>query len=363
VKAAGIKIVPVSKINTDASNDSVSHINFKDCNCVAFRLDDIQDFYLTVAQREVIEIFKSFQIPITAGVIGNSFGQDPSIVDYVRGVMENVANNPRQCFQFEIANHGYRHEDFSTFTLDQQNTLLSNANAKISTQLGVVPKTFIPPFNIFDANTVTAAQTQGFTYFSSQVELDRGPYNFENPTLWHFPMGASTSVYESGLTSYIGVPAQRTWQQIQTQLQRDGFSTVMMHPGEFSNHNSDGTISNTLNQTMLTELRNLLTTVKASGIRMVLINRVKDYFTLTNDPCASSPSSSSVGSSTSSSVGSTTITPTTTRSTNNPTSSTSGSIDTTPETTPVQKDETNAASTHSRALVIYVLVMAALVFV
>jgi len=311
VKTNGVRPVPLSKINTDASNESVSKIDFKNCNCVAFRLDDIQDFFLTVPQKAMIDLFKEFKVPITVGVIGDYFGKDTSIVDYIRATMDNVANNPQSCFQFEVANHGFQHEDFTLYSQSEQVTLLANSNARISTELGVVPKTFIPPFNKFNQDTIAALATQSFTHFSSQVELDQGPYNFENPTLWRFPMGCSTGKYEAQL-NYEGVPHTVTWAQIQNQLARDGFATVMMHPQEFSTHGPNNVFENSVNSTMMQELRSLLQTVKQSGMRTVLIGRIREYFTLSNDPCATPVTSAPGTSSSTSAQQTTTMNPQTT---------------------------------------------------
>ncbi|MGI0015931.1 MAG: hypothetical protein ACREBU_21130, partial [Nitrososphaera sp.] len=39
--------------------------------CIAFRLDDIQDFYLTKSQMEIIRTFENRNTSLTIGVIGN----------------------------------------------------------------------------------------------------------------------------------------------------------------------------------------------------------------------------------------------------------------------------------------------------
>lgn len=110
--------------------------------------------------------------------------------------------------------------------------------------------------------------------------------------------------YESQ-QSYEGVPHTVTWAQIQNQVARDGFATVMMHPQEFANHGPNGAFINELNNTMIQELRQLIQTVKASGMRTVVISRIREYFTLQNDPCAT-PVTSAPATSTSTSAQATT---------------------------------------------------------
>jgi len=76
----------------------------------------------------------------------------------------------------EVWNHGYNHEDFTTFTLAQQVTLLSNARLNISALLGIPPVThFVPPFNSWNSNTLTAMAQVGYNMISSEVDQDPAP--------------------------------------------------------------------------------------------------------------------------------------------------------------------------------------------
>jgi len=105
----------------------VSYSQIKSCNCVAFRLDDIQDFHLNNAQIAVIDLFESQNASFTIGIIGNHFGNDTKLVDHIKEVMKNSANNN---FKIEIANHGWNHEDFRQFSKEQQSELLNKSNKK-----------------------------------------------------------------------------------------------------------------------------------------------------------------------------------------------------------------------------------------
>ena len=92
------------------------------CKCVAFRLDDIQDYFLNQPQMEVIKTFERKNVSLTVGVIGNSFGNDVVLTDFLKKTLLNDENN------LEVANHGWNHEDFTLFDKDQQSALLSNSN-------------------------------------------------------------------------------------------------------------------------------------------------------------------------------------------------------------------------------------------
>jgi peptidoglycan/xylan/chitin deacetylase (PgdA/CDA1 family) len=115
-----------------------------------------------------MDLFKEFNFPLTIGIIGNKFGTDPAIFDYV---YNNLVYLPT--WELEIACHGFNHEDFSTMTLAQQQVAINGSISLIRSKLPITPiKTFIPPFNSFNTDTVTITKQLGFTHFSAQIETD-----------------------------------------------------------------------------------------------------------------------------------------------------------------------------------------------
>ena len=189
------------------------------CNCVVFRLDDIQDFWLSSVQQTLISTFRTQKVPLTIGIIANQFGLDTTLVNYIGQSMTDTA------WEFEIADHGYNHEDFTTFTYDQQLALLQNATTKIKSLYPTVKlQSFIPPFNAWNNNTVTALSKVGLTYMSSQIELDPPPYSFTTQSLFRFPEGAQTDIEDTNLAYSIGVTADATMAQVKSQVATYGFA-------------------------------------------------------------------------------------------------------------------------------------------
>jgi hypothetical protein len=72
------------------------------CNCVAFRLDDIQDWWLSSVQRSVMNAFRDNNVPLTAGIIANSFGRDSIMLGYIKDLLINY-----KTWDLEIASHGW----------------------------------------------------------------------------------------------------------------------------------------------------------------------------------------------------------------------------------------------------------------
>lgn len=64
-----------------------------------------------------MDLLKEFDASITVGIIGSMFSlADPDIVGYIQEKMSQQTD----CFRFEIANHGYLHEDFTTIDATEQ---------------------------------------------------------------------------------------------------------------------------------------------------------------------------------------------------------------------------------------------------
>src|SRR6185503_9544092 len=133
----------------------MSQSQITSCNCVAFRLDDIQDYYLNQAQMQVIETFEERNASLTVGVIGNYIGNDLVLVNFLKEKIES------KNFSLDVANHGWNHEDFALLSMQVQSALLSKSNDQIRNILGVQPSVFIAPFNRMDEDTLVAMAENG----------------------------------------------------------------------------------------------------------------------------------------------------------------------------------------------------------
>src|SRR5919198_3545543 len=136
-------LVPSGNYLAYGQNEDGHDTTISECRCVAFRLDDIQDYWLNNVQVGVIDTFRKNDASLTVGVIGNYFGEDHKLVSYLKSRLSNDSEVSQA--SIEIANHGWNHEDFTLFTETQQSELLAKGNQKIVTLLGVQQTVFIPP--------------------------------------------------------------------------------------------------------------------------------------------------------------------------------------------------------------------------
>jgi peptidoglycan/xylan/chitin deacetylase (PgdA/CDA1 family) len=292
IQQAGYTASTIQRINFDAAPRIVGPIGNSTCNCVAFRLDNIQDSYLAAAQKAIVALLQSKGVPLTVGVIANAFGNlvanplDPNnIVPPLQSALQNATNS--QCFSLEIGFNGWNYEDFSQLDQPSQESLMTMGITKISGTLNYVPTVFLPPLDLYSALTLAALNATGFTHMSSQTSLDPGPFNYANRVngIYRFPIAASTSTYLATVY-YTPVPAATTYLQVVNQVNIYGWAAVLMHPEEFTNTYGNGSYTTTVNSTQLAVLSSLIDMLRSAGYRLTTIGKIQNYFgNLARDPC------------------------------------------------------------------------------
>jgi len=231
--------------------------------CVAFRMDDFQDYWITAGQEAIVDLFNSRKLPLTIGIISNFFGQDTAHVTHIV--------NATKSGYIEVASHGYNHEDFTTFSAADQQTLLSESIAQIKQITGITVSTFIPPYNAWNTDTIAAMNTNKITTFSSEEDLDMPP--FPTGTPYHYPIGADTSYTDSTWTWYYPQASSVVFSEITAQIRRGGYAAVMLHPMEF--HVRGATDYGALNTTAVSMVGDVLTKVTQAGYTLTTIGGLK----------------------------------------------------------------------------------------
>jgi len=147
-------------INKNASDVSAI-TKTSPCNCVVFRMDDIQDYWIRSAQVDLMNVFLSKKLPLTVGLIMNHIGDDPYVVGKVNeGLHKGL---------FQLAVHGWNHIDYTRLSeQDQKNTILKSLE-KMNRLFGGRSNIFIPPYDVFNSWTVKAMNGTGISILSSAL--------------------------------------------------------------------------------------------------------------------------------------------------------------------------------------------------
>ncbi|MDH3489676.1 MAG: polysaccharide deacetylase family protein [Nitrosopumilus sp.] len=265
-----IKIFESNDQNIDYEINSIknkSEIESPDetCNCVAFRLDNVQDYYLIDVQEELINLFLSKDVPLTVGIIGENFGSDAELTNFLK---TTISKNDKL---IGIGNHGGT-SDITTMNKDEQLELIRNTNNNISDLIEKKPSVFIPPFGRYNTDTISVLNQENIQYISSVSSFDVAPYPLKDESLFRFPSTASTGYIEQGRAWY-GIPANQTMNDIKFSVRDYGFAVVLLHPHEYSKR-SGWVFENQLDVTQYFELDELIDEVKNYGLKIVLIDDI-----------------------------------------------------------------------------------------
>ncbi|MFB5598322.1 MAG: polysaccharide deacetylase family protein, partial [Nitrosopumilaceae archaeon] len=262
-----IDIVPLGKLNLDAQDrEQFVYRYMPTCNCLAFRVDTVQDWWLADISMELIGKFNQNQFPLTIGVIGNFIGTDPTLVDFLKDTL-------KQNRGVEIANNGWNYEDFSKFNKNEQKALLLQSNDSIQNSLDVRPTVFIPPHNRHDDSTLDALKELGFTHISSISSQSEPPYPLEKESFYRFPSTAYTGTFNSGDFRFEGLPYQTTLDAIKNSIEENGFAVVTLNPQEYAMYEGDQIVDQ-IDTTRLNELEKLLKIISKSNFEIVSISQI-----------------------------------------------------------------------------------------
>jgi len=264
-------------------NFKVSNSNPVSCNCVAFRLDDVQDDYLTKPQIGIMNVFKERNLSLTVGIIGHDTGKDKKLVSsYIKERIVNGSNkNTKDAI--EIANHSWNHEHFQALTLGEQSESIRKTNEKIKNIFGISPTIFIAPYSEFNNDTILAVRENNMSYFSADLR-DHEPYSaHSNATIYHLPETAETGgctncKNDYSNASWYGVSHNKTLSQINGSLSKYGFAVVLMHPDEYSIGHEQYNPQNDIDRKQIRELELLIDKIQEEGLSIVTIGDIINYF-------------------------------------------------------------------------------------
>lgn len=242
---------------------------FMSCNCISFRLDDVQDYWLSETQVKLIELFAEKNIPLTIGVIGSVTGSDNKLTTTIKNNLESEI--------IEIANHSWDNQILTSKSFQMQEKLIKDTNNKIFDIYGVKPTVFIPPQNLYDKNTVNVLRENNFSHLVSHIKDDSQTYI--NNQFYNVPATAETGkLVERIYWDLISQDAIK--EKIIQNLEHRGYSIIMLHPQEFSLDES-GEYGGP-NQKALSEFGLLLDEIKKIDSKIVKISDVKPSENISN---------------------------------------------------------------------------------
>jgi peptidoglycan/xylan/chitin deacetylase (PgdA/CDA1 family) len=261
VNASQTEAVDANQTSTDKEGDI-------SCNCVIFRLDDIQDYSFQDAQLEILDLFMSKGQKITLAVIMNPIGHDNKIMEKVREGKEKGL--------FELTVHGWEHVPYSTLSYEEQKNSLQMANAKMEKLFGNKSDIFVAPLGEFNNNTVESTRELGYRVLSSlvvnELKYDQGKSIFNErtfddkakPELYRVPSHVDFKEFVNN--EWKKIPNKKLLEDIGNDIKQYGYSIITFHPQELLPTDSNGNFLNTPDATDMRDLSNLIDSLLLKNI-------------------------------------------------------------------------------------------------
>jgi len=259
-------------LKTKDANLSVTISSLQNgCNCVIFRLDDIQDYWLSNVQVTVMDQFVQKNQKLSVGPIMNYFGADSVVVNKVISGYNSGL--------FEVFVHGWNHVDYTQLSLSTQTSTLQQSQSKMQSIFGSTSTVFVPPYNAFNANTLTALKNTGFKIISAAEYTDSNPYFAADGTsnivdsqgLSHLPESIGFVEYDNN--NAIRIPTSQILAAIDSSIASKGYAVVTVHSQEFAQQ-VNGSEIDAINQNLLNDLNSVINGVLAKNYSIKTFNQV-----------------------------------------------------------------------------------------
>jgi peptidoglycan/xylan/chitin deacetylase (PgdA/CDA1 family) len=242
------------------------------CNCVVFRMDDIQDYWIRSAQIAAMNQFTDRNQSLTLGIIMRDIGNDTEIVNNVRDGSNSGL--------FELAVHGWNHTDYTKLSEEEQRNSMYNSNTKMSELFGNASEIFIPPLNSFNNDTINAMQQVGMKIIdansSSFDELELNGGNNESQTLSSPPTQPKSIFYIPSTMPfkdyYQDKPIKNSVQNIINNVTQSvsayGYAVIVFHPQDFVKIDANGSFTDELDANEINDLSRLIDLILSNNIRI-----------------------------------------------------------------------------------------------
>jgi len=221
--------------------------------------------------QSIINAFYTYSVPLTVGVITGD-ASDPCYVTWLKPLYQRSGPT-----LLEIASHSVTHQDMRTLTPSQQYQEVANSKSQLDSEFGINVALFIPPYNTFDNDTISALVAAGYKTVSPQCAAPQinetydgmctsSMYPYIRPSFFpaingivQIPCGAATTAMDGSggllspsklfngtyndcaLSEECSINSQIASDAAVTDPKIGGWSVVMVHPQDFDD-GDDSTI-------------------------------------------------------------------------------------------------------------------------
>jgi peptidoglycan/xylan/chitin deacetylase (PgdA/CDA1 family) len=250
-------------------NNGTTHSN---CNCVVFRMDDIQDYWVRAGQLATMNQFLAKNQSVTLGIIMNAIGNDSEIVNKVKQGKDSGL--------FELGVHGWNHTYYTPLSEQEQTNSMYDSNTKMIALFGNASEIFFPPFDAFNDGTINAMKQAGMKILggnrSSFDQLDLkgnnnetsalSPSLIESKKIFYIPSTISFKDYYGG--EYIRNSVQSIFNNATQSVNANGYAVIVIHPQDFMKIDANGNLINELDENQINDLSSLIDLILSNNIHI-----------------------------------------------------------------------------------------------
>ncbi len=185
---------------------------------IILRLDDVAAWRYKEISRQIVYEALDRKMGITLGVIPYNLGRDPHVTKWLK----EIRTNPL----LEIALHGFNHEENEFMNLTKEEALdkIVMGKNEIVESIGVVPVTFIPPYNEYSKELREALLEQGLRIFSAK----ENEYVIDEEFI---SVGYNARTYDFYTKRFI--PVEEIISDCKASLDKTETCVVMIHPQDY----------------------------------------------------------------------------------------------------------------------------------
>jgi peptidoglycan/xylan/chitin deacetylase (PgdA/CDA1 family)/3D (Asp-Asp-Asp) domain-containing protein len=265
------------------------------CNCVVFRMDDIQDYWLKSGQLAAMNQFISRNQSLTLGIIMDSIGNDTEIVNKVKEGSDSGL--------FELAVHGWNHTDYTKLSEEEQRKSLDDSNRKMIELFGNTSEIFIPPLNSFNNDTINAMEQVGMKILdansSSFDELELKGHNesraqsslsIQSKDFFYMPSTITFKDYYQDQP--IKNSIQNIFNNVTQSIATNGYAVIIIHPQDFVKIDANGSLTDALDENETNDLSRLIDLILSNNIPLGSFFEVTEKIEMKDEIIQSSNSTS-----------------------------------------------------------------------
>jgi hypothetical protein len=242
-------------------NNGTAHSN---CNCVVFRVDGVQDYWVRAGQLATMNQFIFKNQSVTLGIIMNAVGNDSEIVNKIKQGKDSGL--------FELGVNGWDDTDYTTLSEEEQTNSMHDSNTKMTALFGNASEIFFPPFDAFNDGTISAMKQAGMKILGGSFDqLDlQGNNNNQSQTLssniFYIPSTISFKDYYGD--QYIRNSVQSILNNATQSVNAYGYAVIVLQPQDFMKIDANGDPTEAVDENQINDLSHLIDLILSNNIHI-----------------------------------------------------------------------------------------------